>query len=152
MEHFPQHYLKCEPSLCWKTLLHVQRLHVKNKNEKYAIFLGGKNWKEIWALFLELAKQKAVFYIKMQFCKTFTIQLKLWKTASLLIVTSFFCSQLSERFWISKSQLSLLSLLCLWNLVAIFCMHADCVSPFVPSSSAPDSWERRKFVRTFLRF
>lgn len=28
--------------------------------KKYAIFLGGKNWKEIWALFPELAKQKAV--------------------------------------------------------------------------------------------
>lgn len=33
---------------------------MKSNNEKYAIFLGGKNWKEIWALFPALAKQKAV--------------------------------------------------------------------------------------------
>lgn len=147
-------------STAWNvSLSFVEKLSCMCRDRMWKIIM--KNMPSSWGV--RTGKKSGLFFLSWQSRKQFsvlhsnailqnTMQLKLWESASLLIVTLFFCSQLSECFWISKSQLSILSLLCLWNHIAIFCMHANGISPFTPSSSAPDSWERRKFVRTFLRF
>lgn len=82
------------------------------------------------------------------FFNTFIIQLELWESENLIIVTWFSSSQFSDD---SELQLSLLSLLCLWNVFATFFMDTNCIFASTLSSFS-DSWERGKFVRTFLGF
>lgn len=137
--------------------LHVQRLYAKNNNNKYAIEGGrgrgkgmGQELERNLVSFSWVEKAQSIqCCAKMQFFfNTFIIQLELWESENLIIVTWFSSSQLSDD---SELQLSLLSLLCLWNVFATFFMDTNCIFASTLSSSS-DSWERGKFVRTFLRF
>lgn len=131
----------------------MHRLYAKNNNDKYAILGGekgrGQELERNLGSFSRVGKEQSI-QCSAKKCNFLQCIYNTVRTLgiSLIIVTWLPCSQFSD---VSTSQLSLLSLFCLWNVFATFSIDTNCITASTLSSSS-DSWERGKFVRTFLRF